>query len=185
MRTSKVLVSIIAGALIAIISPTLAHAAPGDNQYGFQNYKSGMMIQPDRNADGSDSAASYVKMVQRPMVIWGTDLKSAQNWRISDIITSMTGEKHITAGNSSLRLGINGGSPNPGVSAIQAPADLSQNQKWRFQQAFGFPDGVIQIVNVRSGLCLGVDGASTLSGAWILQFPCDLSVNQSWRKIDR
>ncbi|WP_306215975.1 RICIN domain-containing protein [Actinoplanes sp. RD1] len=178
MRATRLFAAVLTGVL-TILAGTGAGLArtPGDGRYGFQNYKSGLFIQPP-----GDTTASYARLVQDVIVRSGGDLKSSQNWREQRLVS---GNYHLLAGNSSLRMGIDFASTAAGASAIQAPAGLGAlNQQWIILRSLNLPADIYEIRNVNSGKCLGIDRASTSVGAAVMQFTCDGSVNQGWRKVD-
>ncbi len=187
-RGGRGLAAIVAGLLIVVAAgqaPAVAAAkTPGDGHYGFQNYKSGLFLQPS----GSSTAVG-ARMVQAVIETpGGGDLKGAQNWWEKPIVGSLLDEVRFQAGNSSLHLGIDQGSTSAGAHAIQAQySPLYTNQRWivRRSLAASHPSDIKEIYNVKSGLCLGVDRASTSVGAYVMQFRCDGAVNQGWRIVDR
>jgi hypothetical protein len=191
--TRNVVATMLAGGLLAVASPAIAHAqspqsdevpapvarilAVGDGKYGVQNYKSGKFLQPT-----GSSTANGARIVQQPQALTGSgDYVAAQNWNVFNSGGSYTSFENSLSGKN---LGINGASTASGAAAIQANPAGDANQDWQFTES-SYPNGWYAVKNRKSGLCLGISGASTANGAQAAQFPCDGSANQGWRIIDR
>ncbi|MGW2563618.1 RICIN domain-containing protein [Streptomyces sp. NPDC001514] len=192
-RTKSAVAAALAGALMAAASPAIAHAQSlqrddvtpsavpsvmdaGDGKIGFQNYKSGKLLQPS-----GGSTANGAKVVQQPVATTsGGDLISAQNWKIVAAGGSYYSFQNVRSGKN---LGINGASTAAGAGAIQANPAGDINQDWQLVSG-GHPSGVYSLKNRKSGLCLGIPNASTASGAQAAQFRCDGTDNQGWKIID-
>jgi hypothetical protein len=148
---------------------------PGDGRIGLANYKSNKVLQP---VDGS--SASYVNIVQEPLVLSGGDLVARQSFTYT-----LSGGYYVFKNVSSGKvLGIDRASTADFAAVIQAPADGSLNQQFQFRTYVGYPAGIYRLVNRKSQKCIGINGASTADGALALQAPCDGSLKQGWRVVD-
>jgi hypothetical protein len=176
----KVVAAVLAGGLMAVVSPAIAHAQSPQNSdptpltsssmhsvaaqsWYLQNQKSQKYLQPL----GASSEVGAL-IVQQPFA----DARYQAWWLIPD-------DEYMSFQNnfSSLNLGIDQASTTPGAPAIQATPDSSHNQDWLLQWR---SDTVFELHNRKSHLCLGISGASTADGAQAAQFPCDGSLNQGW-----
>ncbi|MFF1282319.1 RICIN domain-containing protein [Streptomyces sp. NPDC058299] len=178
MRTtrSRTAVATIAGALLALICPAIAHAespqtsnpkpaklrAVGASR--FKNLKSGKYLQAASTANGA-------KVTQQPYD-GGTTLQSWEIYIFGDYYTF----ENAGAGKN---LGINGASTASGATAIIANGSSDLNQDWIVDWTV-YDGDHFALKNRKSGLCLGISGASTANGAQAAQFHCDGSANQGW-----
>ncbi|MER5459088.1 RICIN domain-containing protein [Streptomyces sp. NPDC002668] len=183
-RTRNAFAAVLAGALMAVASPAIAHAqsVPSNDwtpvalstlrtaaapSYGIGNYKSGKFLQPS-----GGSTANGAKIVQQP----GNQLLSAQHW-----IPVADGNYYsFENGGSGRNLGIDGASTAAGAAAIQANGSGDLNQDWLLAYSSAYPANTFALKNRKSGLCLGISSASTANGAQAAQFRCDGSANQGW-----
>ncbi|MFF1282320.1 RICIN domain-containing protein [Streptomyces sp. NPDC058299] len=178
----------LAGALMAVAGPAVAHAQSlhtadwrqpipssqvlNGNLFGIKasgigigNLKSKKFLQANSTANGA-------RVVQQP----GDSANPLQNWAaVND--SPYTSFENVAAGRN---LGIDGASTASGAAAIIANGAGDANQDWKLVPVAGYPDGYFAMKNRKSGLCLGISGASTANGAQAAQFGCDGSVNQGW-----
>ncbi|WP_327188017.1 RICIN domain-containing protein [Streptomyces sp. NBC_01334] len=180
--TRSAFAAVVAGTLMAVASPAIAHAqspqtddwgqaatAPSGQSlaattYGIRNYKSGKFLQPT----GTGNGATVVQQTANQST-------SYQHWgAVPD--GDYYSFDSLVAGN----LGIDGASTANGAAAIVATPSGDANQDWLLAYNANYPDGTFQLYNKKSGKCLGIDGASTANGAQALQFTCDGSANQGW-----
>lgn len=182
--TRNVVATMVAGALLAVASPVLAHAqssqsndptaptqlqssdsaAPTQLAVGasrLKNRKSGKYLQVVSTANGA-------RVVQQPYA--DTTLQTWETYTFDGYYTF----ESAAAGRN---LGIDGASSASGAAAIIANGSSDKNQDWLKQ----FVDGsYFRLINRKSALCLGISGASTANGAQAAQFICDGSANQTW-----
>ncbi|MFF3736053.1 RICIN domain-containing protein [Streptomyces sp. NPDC002566] len=182
MRTTrtKTAATMLAGALLAVASPALAHAQPSQGSdtttvsqsseamapravitTRIKNRKSGKFLQAVSTANGA-------RVVQQENVS-----TSLQVWEPYTFDGYWTFENHGAGRN----LGIDGASTASGAAAIIADGSSDSNQDWVKQFTTG---DYFRLMNRKSSLCLGVSGGSTANGAAVGQFPCDGSTNQQW-----
>lgn len=185
---SSAVAAVLAGALMAVAAPAVAHAeSPQHTDWrqpipssqvlhgnlfgikasgiGIGNLKSKKFLQASSTANGA-------KVVQQP----GNSANPLQNWTaVND--SPYTSFENVPAGRN---LGINGASTASGAAAIIANGAGDANQDWKLVPVAGYPDGYFAMKNRKSGLCLGISGASTANGAQAAQFACDGSANQGW-----
>ncbi|MEU4038429.1 RICIN domain-containing protein [Streptomyces collinus] len=191
MRTSclrNAVTAVLAGTLMAVASPAVAHAQSAQSVdwgqpipsskvlngsllsikasgIGIGNLKSKKFLQANSTANGA-------RVVQQP----GNSANSLQNWTpVND--SPYTSFENVAAGRN---LGVNGASTSAGAAAIIANGSGDANQDWKLIPVSGYPDGYFAMKNRKSGLCLGISGASTANGAQAAQFACDGSTNQGW-----
>lgn len=171
--TRRVVATMVAGVLLAVASPALAHAqtsqssdptassrlAVGTSQ--LKNVKSGKYLQALSTANGA-------RVVQQPR----SDT-SLQTWEVFTFDGYYTFE-NFEAGRN---LGIDGASSASGAVAIIANGSSDKNQDWLKEFISG---DRFRLINRKSALCLGISGASTANGAQAAQFICDGSANQTW-----
>ncbi|WP_317447469.1 RICIN domain-containing protein [Streptomyces collinus] len=180
--------AVLAGTLMAVASPAVAHAQSAQSAdwgqpipsskvlngsllsikasgIGIGNLKSKKFLQANSTANGA-------RVVQQP----GNSANSLQNWTpVND--SPYTSFENVAAGRN---LGVNGASTSAGAAAIIANGSGDANQDWKLIPVSGYPDGYFAMKNRKSGLCLGISGASTANGAQAAQFACDGSTNQGW-----
>ncbi|MEU8466839.1 RICIN domain-containing protein [Streptomyces sp. NPDC029006] len=191
MRTTymrNAVTAVLAGALMAVASPAVAHAQSLQNTdwrhpipssqvlngnlfsikasgIGIGNLKSKKFLQANSTANGAG-------VVQQP----GNSANPLQNWAaVND--SPYTSFENVAAGRN---LGIDGASTASGAAAIIANGAGDANQDWKLVPVDGYPNGYFAMKNRKSGLCLGISGASTANGAQAAQFRCDGSANQGW-----
>ncbi|MEU8466840.1 RICIN domain-containing protein [Streptomyces sp. NPDC029006] len=179
MRTTRsrtAVAATVAGALLALVSPAIAHAespqtsdpkpaklkAVGASR--FKNLKSGKYLQAASTANGA-------KVTQQPYD-GGTTLQTWEIFIFDDYYTF----ENAGAGKN---LGINGASTASGATAIIANGSSDVNQDWIVDWTV-YDGDHFALKNRKSGLCLGISGASTATGAQAAQFRCDGSANQGW-----
>ncbi|MDN0200780.1 RICIN domain-containing protein [Streptomyces sp. S.PNR 29] len=173
----KTVATMLAGALLAVASPALAHAqsspsgdptarpasASGElvGATRLKNRKSGKYLQAVSTANGA-------RVVQQSY----SDSR-LQTWE------TYTFDGYYTYENSAAgrNLGIDGASTASGAAAIIANGSSDLNQDWERDWT---DNGYFRMINHKSGLCLGISGASTANGAQAAQFRCDGSTNQQW-----
>ncbi|WP_406003190.1 RICIN domain-containing protein [Streptomyces sp. NBC_00829] len=184
-RTKNAVATVLAGAMIAVAGPAVAHAQSQQSEpwnepvslstalrakaatIGIGNLKSGKFLQPT-----GASTANGAKIVQQT----GNQNLPAQNWTpVND--SPYTSFENAGSGRN---LGIDHASTAAGAAAIQANGSGDANQDWLLVPVAGYPDGYFAMKNRKSGLCLGISGASTANGAQAAQFRCDGSTNQGW-----
>ncbi|WP_330339852.1 RICIN domain-containing protein [Streptomyces sp. NBC_00557] len=179
MRTTRsrtAVAATIAGALLALASPALAHAeAPQTNDpkptrlpaveaSRIKNLKSGKYLQAASTTNGA-------KVTQQPYNS-DTTLQTWETYLFSDYYTF----ENFGAGKN---LGIDGASTASGATAIIANGSSDLNQDWIVDWSV-YDGNHFALKNRKSGLCLGISGASTATGAQAAQFRCDGSTNQGW-----
>ncbi|CAL9331621.1 RICIN domain-containing protein [Streptomyces sp. enrichment culture] len=183
-RDTKVLPAVIAGALLALVSPAVAHAetaqssatkstphvaaTPPKVSVGtarLKNLKSGKHLQAASTANGA-------RVTQQPY----DGPNELQQWDIFIFGDYYTFENTAAGRN----LGIDGASTSGGAAAIIANGSSDLNQDWEVDWTVYDQDGYFALKNRKSGLCLGISGASTANGAQAAQFKCDGSANQGW-----
>lgn len=160
----------LAGALLAAVSPAVAHAqAPQSGDPGIlqetdriQNLKSGKVLQAVSSANGA-KVVQQTRNVDNDLQSWFLILNntyfSYQNFQ------------------SDLNLGIDGASMAAGAAAITAKPSSDANQDWIIKWR---SSTVFEMKNRNSGKCLGISGASEDNGAQAAQFDCDGKRNQGW-----
>ena len=187
-RTGNVVGAVLAGALLAAVSPAFADAQPSQSSdpapvaikdvksastdatslaaagwYGIRNVKSAKFLQPS-----GGSSANGTEVVQEPF----------NSSSLTQLWTPVTDGSYVSEQNYSGRnLGIDGASTSAGATAIIATGSGDANQDWVLTAR---NSTVFELKNRKSGLCLGISGASTASGAVAAQFACDGSANQGW-----
>ncbi|MFF4050399.1 RICIN domain-containing protein [Streptomyces chartreusis] len=174
-RTRSVLAVALAGALLAVASPAIAHADESPNSdtrqpraefYKITNLKSGKVMQAASSANGA-------KVVQQPRQV-GAGL---QDWFLV-LDGNFVSFENFQSG---LNLGIDGASTANGAAAITANGSGDANQDW-LRDEDTYAGEYFALRNRKSGRCLGVSGASTANGAQVAQFACDSSdTNQGWK----
>lgn len=187
-RTRNAVTAVLAGTLLAVASPAIAHAQSSQSVdwgqpipsskvldgsllnlrasgIGIGNLKSKKFLQANSTANGA-------RVVQQP----GNSADTLQNWAaVND--SPYTSFENVAAGRN---LGVDGASTSAGAAAIIANGSGDANQDWKLVPVSGYPDGYFAMKNRKSGLCLGISGASTANGAQAAQFACDESANQGW-----
>ncbi|MEU0119317.1 RICIN domain-containing protein [Streptomyces bobili] len=174
-RTRSAVATVLAGVLMVVASPAIAHAesptssdpAPPSTRAEsnvIMNSKSGKVLQAVSTANGA-------RVVQQPRVVG----QGLQDW-FSFLDQAYRSFENFTSG---LNLGINGASTAAGAVAITATPSGDLNQDW-FLDDDAYIGAYFALKNRKSGLCLGISGASTANGAAAAQFPCDGTSNQSW-----
>ncbi|MCX5559470.1 RICIN domain-containing protein [Streptomyces sp. NBC_00038] len=188
MRTTQIrsaVAAVLAGALMAVASPAVAHAQSSQDSewapvplstlrtaaaagYGLGNYKSGKFLQP-----AGGSTANGATIVQQT----GNQAVLAQHW-----ILVPDGDYYSFENDASGRnLGIDGASTEAGAVAIQADGSSGTNQDWVLAVDSAYPANTFKLRNRKSGLCLGISGGSTANGAVAAQFACEGGApNQGW-----
>ncbi|WP_405727689.1 RICIN domain-containing protein [Streptomyces sp. NBC_01537] len=174
-HTKHALAAALAGVLMAVVSPAIAHARSTQSSdpttqsiqaeaWWIKNYKSGKVLDALSSANG----AKVVQLTKATNV-------GLQNW------FTILDEPYWSFENfeSGLNLGIDGASTSVGAAAITATGSSNSNQDWT-EDFSDYSGDYFALKNRKSGLCLGVSNASTLDGAQILQFTCDGTANQGW-----
>ncbi|MFI0961941.1 RICIN domain-containing protein [Streptomyces sp. NPDC021080] len=180
LRIRNSVAAVLAGALMAVVSPAIAQAeslqsgtpTPSVGALGsgstslIKNLKSGKYLTAASSANGAKvtQQADNGSYLQR----WYSVLTEAGTWYSFENYQS------------GLNLGIDGASTAVGSVAITANGSSDLNQDWEKD----WDGDYFALVNRKSGLCLGISGASTASGAAAAQFKCDGSANQHWTLVD-
>lgn len=172
---TQVIATMVAGVLLALASPALAHAdsSPNSDPTGssqlavgtsrLKNLKSGKYLQAASTANG---ARIYQQSYSSSPL---------QTWEIYLFDGFYTFE-NFGAGRN---LGIDGASSESGAVAIIANGSSDTNQDWILDYE-PYDGGYFRLLNRKSTKCLGISGGSTANGAQAAQFTCDLSNNQGW-----
>ncbi|WP_328503249.1 RICIN domain-containing protein [Streptomyces sp. NBC_00457] len=181
-RTRNVVATMLAGVLLALSSPVIAHAQSPQSSDPTQssqiaatsrlkNRKSGKYLQPVSTANGA-RVVQQSRDAENHLQLWSTV-----------IYDGFYTFENFEAGRN---LGIDGASTASGAAAIIANGSSDLNQDWH--RDFGFFDGdtnSFALINRKSGKCLGISGASTANGAQAAQFQCDRQAeNQAWITAD-
>ncbi|MFD5806873.1 RICIN domain-containing protein [Streptomyces sp. NPDC127020] len=172
-RSGAVIATMLAGTLLAIASPAIAHDQPSKNSdptpsrefaaNRYKNLKSGKYLQAVSTANGA-------RVVQQPYASTGL-----QTWEAFTLDGYYTFENFSSGRN----LGIDRASTSAGAPAIIANPSADLNQDWTRDYS-AYDGNYYALKNRKSGLCLGISGASTANGAQAAQFRCDGSTNQGW-----
>jgi hypothetical protein len=184
-RTRNAVAVVLAGMLIAAVSPALAQAQPALNTertvvptssiqslaaeptpVALKNFKSKKLLQP-----AGDSGAVGAKIVQ-----WSFTGRGTQAWWLVADGSYDSFWNYTTR----LNMGIDRASTSAGAPAIQATPSGDLNQDWTIDWR---SDTVFRLKNRKSGKCLGISNASTANGAQAAQFDCDDKANQGWEAI--
>ncbi|NUP49082.1 MAG: endopolygalacturonase [Catenulispora sp.] len=162
--TAAAAAAVLAGALMAVVLPTAAHAAPGAGTYTIVNAGNGLCL----DLPGSSTAAGVQADLQN---CGGT---TNQNWTLASAASGYTISSAV--GGSTLCLGIADASTSAGKAVQQQACTGAPDQEWTLNAG----SGTYQLVNVNSTKCMNASGSGTSAGTPVVQNSCDSAATKAW-----
>ena len=151
------------GALVVVVLPTAASAAPGAGNYTLVEGGSTHLC---LDLPGSSTATGTQADLQ------SCSGAANQAWTL----TASGSGFSISSQASGLCLGIAAASTSAGKAVQQLACDGSANQQWTPAAA----GSGYHLVNVNSAKCMNASGSGTSAGTLVVQNSCDSAVTKSW-----